>query len=236
MNEWKPRRFWTEANATEADDGFGISLDGRRARTPGKAPLIVPTRALAEEIALEWAAQGEVIDPNTMPLTRAVNSAIEKVIPQRDAVAAGLAEYADSDLTCYRADGPEALVERQAQAWDPLLDWAADTYGARLIPVQGVIHVAQPPASLERLRRAVFALRPFELTAFSELVTLSGSLIIGLATIAGNLPPAELWQRSRVDEQWQAELWGHDEEAALNAEARETAFLRAARFYDLTRN
>lgn len=236
MNEWKPRRFWKEALVADVHGGFGVALDGRLALTPGKAPLTLPTSALAEEVAREWAAQGEILDSLAMPLTRAANAAIDGVAPRRDAVAAEIAEYADSDLTCYRADGPMELVERQSRAWDPLLDWAGEAFGARLRPVRGIVHSPQPRRSLDRLRAEVAALPPFELAGLSELVTLSGSLIIGLAAVDGFLPPGELWARSRIDELWQEEKWGRDEEAVGAAERRRTAFLQAARFCELARN
>lgn len=235
MNEWKPRRFWKEALVADVHGGFGVALDGRPALTPGKAPLTMPTAALAEEVAREWAAQGELLDYHAMPLTRAVNAAVDGVAPRREAVVAEIAEYADSDLTCYRAEGPLELVERQSRAWDPLLGWADETCGARLRPVRGVVHAPQPRRSLDRLRAEVAALPPFELAGLSELVTLSGSLIIGLAAVEGFLPPGELWARSRIDELWQEEKWGRDEEAVRAAESREIAFLQAARFCELAR-
>lgn len=235
MSEWRPRRFWKEAQVVDVTDGFGVALDGRPALTPGKAPLILPTAALADEVAREWAAQGEFLDSLAMPLTRAANAAVDGVAPRRDAVEAEIAEYADSDLTCYRAEGPMELVERQSRAWDPLLDWADETCGARLRPVRGVVHAPQPRRSLDRLRAEVAALSSFELAGLSELVTLSGSLIIGLAAVEGFLPPGELWTRSRIDELWQEEKWGRDEEADRVAESRETAFRQASRFCDLAR-
>ena len=140
MTEWKARRFWKSVTVEPLDEGFGIRLDDRPVRTPGKLALRVPTRALAQEIAEEWELQDGVIDPLSMPFTRAANSAVEKVAPQRAEVAAMLAGYGDSDLLCYRAAAPDELVARQAAAWDPLLDWAKTRHGARLIPVQGVMY------------------------------------------------------------------------------------------------
>ncbi len=233
MTEWKARRFWKQVTVEPRDGGYGVKLDDRPVKTPGKSDLAVPSRALAEEIAAEWAAQGEVIAPLTMPFTRAANSAIEKVTPQRFEVAEMLAAYGDSDLTCYRAGAPEGLVQRQAEAWDPLIEWAAETYGARLIPVEGVMHQPQPDAALAALSAEVHRMTPFELTGFHDLVSISGSLLIGLAATRDLLAVEELWKRSRVDETWQEEQWGVDEEAAELAAAKRTDFLRAHRFFHL---
>ncbi len=235
MSEWKARRFWKAASVDRAGDGFAIRLDGRPVRTPGKSELVVPYEGVAQEIAAEWNAQEGVIDPRTMPFTRMANSAIEKVAPQRAEVAAMLAGYGDSDLLCYRAEAPEELVARQDAAWDPLLDWAADRYDARLFPVQGVMYQAQPDTSLAALAAPVHAMTAFELTAFHDLVALSGSLVIALAAAEGYRPPETLWQASRIDEDWQAEQWGLDEEAARAAEAKSGDFLRAHRFFALLR-
>lgn len=232
---WAPKRFWTEARAEPAEGGFAVHLDGRAVRTPAKAPLVVPSRAMAEAIAAEWQAQETVVDPRSMPVTRSANSAIDKVIPQFDAVAEMLAAYGDSDLLCYRAESPAELAARQAEAWDPLLAWAGTALGAPLEPRAGIAHRPQPPESLAALDGAVRALTAFELTALHDLVGISGSLVIGLATVHGHLPAEELWPLARVDEDWQQRLWGVDEEAAAAAEDARTAFLHAARFHALCR-
>lgn len=234
MSDWAPRRFWTRTEVVQTEDGFTVHLDGRTIRTPGKSLLNLPTRALATRMAAEWEAQGDRVDPASMPLTRAANSAIEKVAPQREAVIAMLAEYGDTDVTCYRADYPDALVERQRAAWDPLLDWAAATYGALLIPVQGVMYQGQNVGSLERLRAPMNDMSDFQLTGFHDLVTLSGSLVIALATITGHGSAQALWQASRIDEIWQLEAWGPDEEAQALAETRRAAFVQALEFFDLS--
>jgi len=230
---WKAKRFWKTASAAEAPGGFAVTLDGRPVRTPAKAPLVVPGRALAEAIAQEWEAQGDTVVPATMPLTRAANSAIDKVAPQFAEVAALVAAYGESDLICYRATHPEGLVARQAEAWDPLLDWAARHLDAPLVAVAGVLPEAQPAASVAALAAQVHALSPFALAALHDLVGLSGSLVIGLAAAAGWEPPEALWERSRVDEDWQAAEWGADAEAAAASAARRSAFLDAARFHQL---
>lgn len=233
MSGWAAKRFWTTATAEATPEGWEVRLDGRPLRTPAKAQLLLPTRALAEAVAAEWAAQGETIAPATMPLTRAANSAIDKVAPQRAEVVAMLAAYGETDLLCHRAEAPGALVRRQAEAWDPLLAWAADAFAAPLHPVAGVMPAHQPAESLARLRAAIDALDPFRLTAFHDLVALSGSLVLGLAALRRAHPAGTLWAASRIDEDWQSALWGHDAEAAEAAETKRQGFLQAAAFLDL---
>lgn len=234
MSEWKTRRFWTSATVSDLGEGFGVELDGRPVRTPGKLPLLLPTRALAEALAAEWDAQEGLIDPRAMPLTRAANSAIERVATQRAAVIEALAEYGDTDLVCYRAETPDALVLRQSRAWDPLLHWAQATYGARLIAVAGVVHRAQPPAALQRLKAPLHGMSDFQLTGFHDLVGLSGSLVIALAAAEGAFEAEDLWTRSRIDENWQRDQWGPDEDADNIAEGKRRGFLSALRFYRLS--
>lgn len=235
MSLWAPRRFWTAAAVVPAEGGFAVHLDGKPVRTPLKAPLILPTEALAREVAVEWQAVEGKVDPARMPFTRTANSAIDKVAPQFDDVAGMLAEYGGSDLVCYRAERPAALAARQAEGWDPLLAWAATELDAPLIATAGVIHRAQPAASLAALGRAVRALTPFQLAAFHDLVALSGSLVLALAVTRGRLPAETAWDLSRIDESWQIEEWGEDEEAAELAAVKRADFLRADRFFALCR-
>lgn len=235
MSEWAPKRFWKVASVSEGPEGFGVTLDGRAVRTPAKAQLIVPTRTMAEAIAAEWDAQGDHVDPRTMPATRGANAAIDKVTVQHAEVADMLAAYGATDLLCYRAESPAELIARQAEQWDPLLDWLEETYGARLVTSVGVMHVAQTDEALARLTREVHALSAFELAAFHDLVSLSGSLVIGLAATRDAWPIEELWAVSRLDEDWQAEQWGVDEEAAEVAAIKRESFLNAKRFYDASR-
>jgi chaperone required for assembly of F1-ATPase len=235
MTAWRPRVFWSEVTVEPSADGHALRLDGRPVRSPSKAEIAVPSAALAEGMAEEWRAQDEVIDPLSMPLTRAANTTVDKVRPQREAVAAGLAEYGGSDLLCYRAASPEGLVARQAEGWDPMLDWAAARFGGRLAVTQGVIPIPQPANALEPMRAHVLGLDPWEITALSEFVTLSGSLVLGLAALEGARAPDALWSLSRIDEDWQAALWGVDEEAAEAAEAKRAAFLQADRYLRLLR-
>ncbi|MFZ5709016.1 MAG: ATP12 family chaperone protein [Pseudomonadota bacterium] len=236
MTGWVPKRFWTEARALPVAGGFGVSLDDRPLRTPGRAPLVVPALPLAEAIAAEWAAQGERgerVDPQSMPFTRTANTAIDTVRPNFAQVAATVSAYGGTDLLCYRAEAPRELVARQAEAWDPLLDWAARAHSARLAAGTGILHIPQDPQALAGLSHAVGALTPFALAALHELVALSGSLVIGLAALKGAWPGESLWAASRIDEDWQAGLWGTDEEAAANAARRKTDFLSAQVFHRL---
>lgn len=233
MSGWAAKRFWKEAGVEETAEGFVVRLDGREVRTPGKRPLLLPTRPLAESVRAEWAAQGEKIDPGTMPITRTVNSAIDKVAAARAGVIEVVVAYGDADLLCYRAASPEELARRQSEAWDPLLDWAARSFGARLVPVAGVMHRAQGPEALGRLNDEVEKLSDIGLAAFHDLVSLSGSLIIGLAVIHAVDEVDRLWLASRVDELWQEQQWGEDEIASALARQKQSAFHTAAEIIDL---
>ena len=173
--------------------------------------------------------------PATMPMTRRANAALDKVAVQHAEVADMLAEYAASDLLCHRAASPQELVARQAAAWDPLLDWIAKRYDAPLVVTEGVMPAAQPADSLSRLRQSVHGYDNFALTALHDLVTLPGSLVIGLAASSGEFDAGKLWRASQVDEDWQAGLWGIDEEAAQNSRNRAEGFSQALRFLALVR-
>ena len=231
MSEWAKKRFWSDVAAIEVEGGFAIELDGRGIKTPAKAPLVVPTRAFAEIVADEWRAQAEVIDPATMPATRAANAALDKVRGQMTEVAGLVADYGDSDLVCYRAEAPDGLAAQEAAAWDPIVDWAVHRYGIRPVVRYGVVHAPQPAALLDSLRADVARLTAFELTCFHDLVAMSGSLLIALAVIERFDSPGALWQASRVDEDWQIAQWGTDAEAEALAESRRRAFIDAGRFY-----
>ncbi len=235
MSDWKPKRFWKTAKAEACAGGFTVLLDGRSVKTPAKANLTVPTLAMAEAIAAEWDAQVDLLDPRTMPVTRGANAAIDKVRIQRAEVIALLAEYGDSDLLCYRAAGPEGLVKKQAQNWDPMLDWAAGTLGARLFVGEGVMHVPQTKAALEKLQVELEAFDDFALAAAHDLISLSGSLVLALAVIREAISVDDAWLLSRIDEHWQVAEWGEDEEAAATEATKRKAFFEAARFYQLSR-
>jgi chaperone required for assembly of F1-ATPase len=233
MSGWTAKRFWKAATVEAQDNGFTVRLDGRPVKTPAKTPLILPTRAMAEAVAAEWEAQTGVVKPATMPVTRAANSAIDKIAVQFDEVAGLLAAYGGSDLLCYRATGPAPLVARQEAAWDPLLQWAEESLGAPLHSTRGVVHVDQPEGSLNRLSARVFALSPFQLAALHDLIAISGSLVLALAIIDGRLGLDEAWEISRVDESWQNEQWGEDEDAAAQEALRKRGFDEAGRFFAL---
>ena len=236
MSDWKAKRFWKEVCVSENPEGFGIALDARPVRTPAKRALHVPTRAFAEAIAREWEEQKGVIDPRTMPFTRTANAAVDKVAVQKAEVADMLAAYGDADLLCYRAEHPESLVARQKAEWDPMLDWAEMALSARLETRAGVMHAPQNALALENLRARVHALSPFELAAFHDLVSLTGSLILGFAATTDRFSPKAIWKISRLDEIWQAEEWGQDEDAEAAAAIKEAAFLHAKQVFDLLRS
>ncbi|WP_420861383.1 ATP12 family chaperone protein [Algirhabdus cladophorae] len=233
MSDWKQKRFWTSASTTRTDAGFGILLDDRAIKTPAKAGLIVPTQSMAAEIAAEWDAQETTIDPGSMPITRAANAAIDKVQHQRAAVADMLSEYGGTDLLCYRANSPVELAQRQSEGWDPLLSWSAQTLSAPLNTGQGVMHIDQPAESLTTLAKRVHQFDPFELTGFHDLVALSGSLILAFAVVEDHITAQSAWDLSRIDETWQIEQWGHDEEAESMAQTKQLAFFDAQRFLNL---
>ncbi len=233
---WAPRgRVWTTVTITATGDGHAVLLDGRPLRTPAKRDLAVPSAALAAAIAAEWDAVTDRVAPELMPFTRAANTAIDRVAGAREAVIDGLAAYGGADLLCYRAEEPEQLRRRQNAAWDPWLDWAAETLGAPLVVVGGIMHRPQPPTSLAALRREVARHDALELTALHDLVTLSGSLVLGLAVSRGAIDAASAWGLSRIDELWQAELWGIDDEAAAAAAAKSLAFAQCETLLGLLR-
>ena len=229
-----PRRFYKQASFEKAEDGFRLTLDGRPARTPVRRVLAVPNAALAERLAREWAAQDEVVDPARMPLTRLVNSAIDGVAERREAVAEDLGRYAGTDLVAYRAGDPPRLVETQNAAWNPLLDWARDALGARLVLSEGVMHVGQPAETTAALRAVVDRVdSPFRLAALHAMTTLTGSLLIALAVLHGRLTPREAWAAAHVDEAFQSSVWGVDAEAEARLLARKAEFDAAAAVAEL---
>ena len=233
MSGWAPRVFWKEVAIRPEAGGHAVLLDGRPVNTPARARLVLPTSALAEAIAGEWRAQYDVLRPETMPHTRTANTALDRVAQRRGEVAAELAAYGANDLLCYRAGAPQELADRQARAWNPLLAWAEAAFAAPLVAVAGIMPADQPEPSLARLKDEVAAHDPFALAALHELVTLSGSLLLGLAVSRTALAPQVAWALSRLDEEWQAELWGRDEEAESAAALRREAFLTAADFLNM---
>jgi len=227
------KRFWKQAAVVPEAGGWGVALDGKPVRTPARKPLVLPTEALAEAIAAEWNEAGESIDPLAMPLTGLANAAIDRVSANPSQFADGLVRYAESDLACYRAEGPRALVERQAQSWDGQLGWARRRFDVDFATTTGIVHVPQPRATVRRLAHAVASLDPCRLAGLSPLVTIGGSLVAGLAVLEGEITPEKAWEAVTIDERWQAEQWGADAEAEAALEARRRDFLAAARFLKL---
>jgi chaperone required for assembly of F1-ATPase len=227
------KRFWSDVAVTREGEGYGIALDGRPVRTPGRVPLAVPTQALADAIADEWRGVQEVIDPRVMPLTGLANAAVDRIAPDPVAFAQGLARYGESDLLCYRAEEPPPLAERQAAAWDPILGWARARYDVHFEVTAGVMHVPQPRATLARLDDAVAARDAFELAALSPVVTVTGSLVLALALIEGAADADTVWHAARIDDDWQAEMWGEDDLATRTTAAHKADFDAGARMLDL---
>jgi chaperone required for assembly of F1-ATPase len=231
LSGWKAKRFWKAATATQVPGGFSVQLDGKPVKTPAKAAFLLPTLAMAQASAAEWEAQSGIVRPEAMPMTRYANSAIDKVGPQFAAVVDIVAAYGGSDLLCYRAERPADLIARQAQGWDPLLRWSAEALGAPLEVTAGVMHVGQPAASLGMLHAATAAHTPFQLAALHDLVAITGSLVLGLAVARDRLMADAAFDLSRIDEHWQAEQWGQDEDAAMSQAAKRADLNLAARFF-----
>ena len=238
LNKTLPRRFYTDVSVIEADAGFGPALDGKPVRTPAKAALAVPTRALAAALAAEWAAQTDLVEPETMPLTRLVNSAIDGVARTMSATAAEVAKFAETDLLCYRAGDPDTLVAAQAAAWDPVLGFARDRLGARFICTQGILPIAQPKPAIEAVRDAVSALATgpagaLRLAALSVMTSLTGSVLIALAVAHAAMTAEDAWSAANIDEDHQMRHWGADEEALVRRARRRREMLAAATLYAL---
>jgi chaperone required for assembly of F1-ATPase len=227
------KRFYREAMAAPAEGGVAILLDGRPVKTPARNPLVVPTEELAEVIAAEWNREGEDVDPRAMPLTGLANAAIDRVEPDPAAFARGLAAYGESDLLCYRSEGPQEFVRRQEERWDRLLAWARRRYDVDFETICGVMHKPQPAETVDRLAAAVATRDPFRLAALSPLVTISGSLVVALALAEGEIGLDEAWAAATLDEAWQAEQWGEDALAANTLNARRRDFDAAYRFLTL---
>ncbi len=227
------KRFWTTAELVREHDRYAIRLDGRPMRLPGGPLLALHSRALAQAIADEWAAAPDRLTAEHVPLTRIAGTAQERVAPDPSATCAALAAYGETDLLCYRAATPEALVARQTAEWQPWLDWAAHTYGARLLVTTGIGHIAQPPAALAALREALAAQPPFTLAGLGILVPALGSLVLGLALAAGALGAAQAHALAALDELFQAEQWGEDRDAIARRRHVADDIATAARFIAL---
>ncbi|MBD9372508.1 ATPase [Rhizobium sp. ARZ01] len=216
-----PKRFYKDVSIGQTSDGYGVLLDGRAVRTPAKRPLAVASPALAERLKAEWDAQAEEIDPAKMPVTRLVNTALDGVADNQQAVFDEIVRFAGTDMICYRADSPERLVERQREGWDPVLDWAAATLGARFILAEGVMHQEQPPPAIAAFAAALEKFdSPLALACIHTVTTLTGSAILALAFAHGRLDAETVWKLAHIDEDWQIEHWGTDEEAFRRRELR----------------
>ena len=222
------KRFYTHAGVAETAGSLAITLDDKPIRTPSGRQLVVPCWEIADAIAAEWEAQQEFIDPLTMPLTRFANSVVDAVVDRVDAVTEDMAKYFQSDLLFYRAGYPEALVAREAEHWDPVLFWAADTLGAHFILAEGIVHVRQPDAAIAAARAALPG-DPWSVAALHVVTTLTGSALLALALLRGALDQDQVWAAAHVDEDWNVEKWGMDQEVAARRAARLVDFKAAAR-------
>jgi chaperone required for assembly of F1-ATPase len=217
------KRFYATTGVIEENGGFTVALDGKPVRTPAKRPLAAPVRALAEAMAAEWDAQRDEIDPMTMPLTRLAHSVIDGVADNAPAVADDIAKYFGSDLLFYRAGFPDALVARQGEHWDPVLRWAADDHGAHFILTEGVMHVRQPDAAVAAMR-ALLPADAWRLAALHVITTITGSALLAAALKESARTPEQVWAAAHVDEDWNAEKWGADEEVVARRAVRQRDF------------
>lgn len=226
----KAKRFYDAAWAQACEDGWQILLDRRPVKTPLRGQLLLPTKALAEAVAAEWEAQEAEINPTTMPLTRLANSAIDRAAPRREEIVQGLVAFGETDLLCYRAEWPQKLVTLQAEAWDPIVDWAKNALGADLRVVSGVMHIPQPPEAVAALESELHRHDDFTLTAMNQMATLTVSLVLTLAVVRDFLSAEEAWRAAHVDEDWQISQWGEDAEARARRDAQWADMAAAARF------
>lgn len=227
------KRVYTSVSTRAEADGFAVLLDGRVVRSPAKAPLLLPSAALAEAVAAEWDAQTEEIRPDRMPMMSLAATAIDRVRPNPVAVARDAAGYAASDLLCYRADTPVELARRQAEAWDPVLDWAQRRYAVAFAVTSGLMPIDQPAETVARFEALATELEPFPLAALHVMTTTLGSFLLALSVYEGHAAPEEAYALSTVDEAYQAELWGEDEEAAARRTRLASEVADARRYLDL---
>jgi len=227
------KRFWKTVTIEPLEHGYGLALDGRPVKTPARARLTLPTKALADAVAAEWAGVTQKLDPAHMPLTGLANAAQDLIATDPHAHVQRLAAYGGSDLLCYRAENPDPLIKRQADLWDPVLAWAARRLDCHLSVTSGLMPIPQPPETLARLEAALAARPPHALAAHAQLIPLSGSLLLALALEEGELSAKAAWAAADVDDQFQAEHWGEDEEALAMRAHKRAAFMAAAGFLAL---
>jgi chaperone required for assembly of F1-ATPase len=221
------KRFYAKAGVVDAPDGFAVTLDDKPIRMPSGRRVVAPVRAIADTVAAEWDAQQELIDPQTMPMTRFANTVVDAVVDRVDAVKEDIAKYFQSDLLFYRAGHPDGLVAREAGLWDPPLFWAAEALGAHFILAEGIVHVRQPESAVAAARAALPD-DPWRVAALHVITTLTGSALLALALLRGVLDADQVWAAAHVDEDWNIEKWGVDEEVAARRAARLVDFRAAA--------
>jgi chaperone required for assembly of F1-ATPase len=228
-----PKRFYKSVAVT---DQLGIALDGRNVKTPLKAALVLPTRALAEAVAAEWDAQVDVINPHAMPLTKLANTAIDRATTEKSKIAAEILEFAGSDMVCYRAESPAGLVLRQTTHWDPIIIWAKAELNVDFTTVNTITHKRQSTAALQALEAHITSLDPFSFVAVHNLTTLTGSALLAAMTASGKISADTAWLAANVDEDWQIETWGADAEASARRAGRFHEFSACVTFINLAHN
>ena len=236
MSDWAAKRFWTNTQTQAKEGGFVVTLDGREVKTPAKSSLILPSLGMAEAIAAEWDAQEDLIKPATMPMTRTANSAVDTVAHNFEHVVETLAQYGNSDLICYYAEHPQSLLQEQRAAWTPLHEWLTQTYGITLTQGSGVVFVPQPDGTEAQFQNILRQFSPFELAGLHDLISLSGSIVIGLAAAQNVNRITDLWNASIVDELWNIQQWGEDEEQQNYLELRRASFQTAYEFFKLSKS
>jgi len=229
------QKFYKQAHVETSDSGFTLLLDGRPVKTPAGSTLSVLSERLAQEIAREWTAQQDTIDPHTMPLTALACTMLDRIIPEQAAVKSQLLRFAATDLLCYRAQEPADLAARQHAVWQPLIDWVAERHHAPMQVTQGILPVPQPQTALESLSSAIDRLQDWELAALSSITAIAGSLIIGLAVIAGRIDAEEAFAIVQLDEDFQNERWGTVEEASHRQRILQNEIQSAVTFVELAR-
>ena len=234
MTEWKQKRFWKNVHVVSSEAGYSINLDDKILKTPAKKQIVLPTEPLAKKIASEWEGQAEEIDLNTMPFTKSANAALDKVSEQFEEVSSLLGEYGETDLLYYYADSPPELQKRQKTGWDPIVKWAENTFKVQINCGIGIVYIPQNKQLLSEIHIKISNLSIFELTAFYDMVSITGSFILGLAIINGRLSAEEAYQLSRVDELWQLEHWGDDKEAQAASNLKNAAILHSEEFFALS--
>ena len=227
------KRFYDTVTLVDHEAGFFLELDGREVKTPEKRQNLSPTKAMAEAICQEWSEQGDKVDPNSMPIAKLQNTAIDRVETRRNDLIDELVKYAGTDMLCYRADSPDDLVKRQADLWQPLQDWVLQTHKVALKVTTGILHVAQDAEQLARLEIFLQGMDSFRLAAFYNITTLCGSVSVALNVLGGNLSAEQAWEAAELDENYQIEQWGIDDEAKIRQDNMKAELKAAVRFLSL---